>query len=273
MHYDPIKRSLGKVFNQTPALRVLFYKLLDLLLLRAWYIRRKLRSIKKDKPAELNILDAGSGFGQYDYYMSSLGKKWSITGVDVKEEQIADCNQFFNKINRGNRVRFEYADLTKFVRPDSYDIILSVDVMEHILEDELVFANFFQSMKKDGHLIISTPSDQGGSDTHHHHEEDGVHGFIDEHVRDGYNAEDIKAKLEKAGFKNIETSYTYGKAGNLSWRLSMKFPIQALNATKLFFIVLPFYYLLTYPFAYLLNWLDISRKHTKGTGLMVVAQK
>ncbi len=273
MQYDPIKRSLGKVFNQTPALRIFFYRLLDLLLLRAWYIRRELRSIARQKTDTIKVLDAGSGFGQYDYYMSSLGKKWSITGVDVKEEQIADCNQFFEKIKRNNRVQFEYADLTKFVRQDTYELILSVDVMEHILEDEQVFANFYQSMKEGGHLIISTPSDQGGSDTHHHHEEDGVHGFIDEHVRDGYNAEDMRKKLTDAGFKNIKTSYTYGKAGNISWRLSMKFPIQALNATKLFFVVLPFYYLLTYPFAYLLNWVDISRKHKTGTGLMVVAQK
>ncbi len=273
MQYDPIKRSLGKVFNQTPALRIFFYHLLDLLLLRSWYIRRELKNVKQQSRPNLQVLDAGSGFGQYDYYMSSLGKQWTINGVDVKEEQIADCNHFFKQIKRDKRVKFEYADLTKYVANEAYDLILSVDVMEHILEDEQVFANFFQSMKKDGTLIISTPSDQGGSDTHHHHEEEGVHGFIDEHVRDGYSAEDIKAKLSRAGFRNIRTSYTYGKAGNLSWRLSMKLPIKALNFTKLFFIVLPFYYLLTYPFAYLLNWVDISQQHKKGTGLMVVAQK
>ncbi|WP_430815618.1 class I SAM-dependent methyltransferase [Carboxylicivirga sp. RSCT41] len=273
MQYDPIKRSLGKVFNQTPALRIFFYRLLDLLLLRAWYIRRELRIIARQKKEALQVLDAGSGFGQYDYYMSSLGKNWNITGVDVKEEQIADCNQFFDKIGRGQRVKFEYADLTKYVNENTYDLILSVDVMEHILEDELVFSNFFRSMKDGAHLLISTPSDQGGSDAHHHHEEDGVHGFIDEHVRDGYNAEDIRKKLTAAGFKNIKTSYTYGKAGNISWRLSMKFPIKALNTTKLFFVVLPFYYVLTYPLAYLLNWIDLSKKHEKGTGLMVVAQK
>ena len=43
MQYDPIKRSLGKVFNKNPFLRKLFYQLLDLLLLRAWHIRKELR--------------------------------------------------------------------------------------------------------------------------------------------------------------------------------------------------------------------------------------
>lgn len=271
MQYDPIKRSLGKVFNQTPALRVLFYKLLDLLLLRAWHIRKELKRLSTNKA--LNILDAGSGFGQYDHYMSSLGRNWTITGVDVKEEQIEDCNQFFKKIGRGDRVKFEIADLTKFVRKDQYDIILSVDVMEHILEDELVFSNFYQSMKENGTLLISTPSDQGGSDADHHHEEEGMHGFIDEHVRDGYNADDIKEKLIRAGFKNISASYTYGKAGSLSWKLSMKYPIKMLNVSKVFFIILPVYYILTYPFAFLLNCMDVSKAQNKGTGLMVVAHK
>jgi len=273
MQYDPIKRSLGKVFNQTPVLRIFFYKLLDLLLLRAWYIRRALRQIGRSSSEPLQVLDAGSGFGQYDYYMSSLGKNWSITGVDVKQEQIADCNNFFAQIKRGDRVKFEVADLTKFSDPDKYDIILSVDVMEHILEDEQVFANFYQSMKTGGTLLISTPSDQGGSDTDHHHEGDEVHGFIDEHVRDGYNADDIRKKLTKAGFTKVKTAYTYGKAGNISWRLSMKYPIKLLNISKLFFIILPAYYLLTYPIAYLLNWFDITGNHQKGTGLMVVANK
>ena len=43
MQYDPIKRRLGHLFNRTPTLRILFYRLLDLLLLRSWHIRRELK--------------------------------------------------------------------------------------------------------------------------------------------------------------------------------------------------------------------------------------
>ena len=72
MHYDPIKRSLGSVFNSTPFLRKLFYVLLDVLLLRSWHIRSELR--KLNGSAVKQILDAGSGFGQYSFWMS---KKFS----------------------------------------------------------------------------------------------------------------------------------------------------------------------------------------------------
>ena len=44
--------------------------------------------------------------------------------------------------------------------------------MEHIEEDVQVFKNFHQSLSEKGVLLISTPSDQGGSDVHDHNEGD-----------------------------------------------------------------------------------------------------
>lgn len=268
MQYDPIKRNLGNVFNRAPWLRKMFYKMLDLLLLRAWHIRKAIKQWSKTAPADANILDAGSGFGQYDYYLSSLNPNWKINAVDVKEEQIADCNRFFGQIKRNN-VHFAYADLTTFSEPSSYDLIVSVDVMEHILEDVQVFRNFHASLKANGMLLISTPSDQGGSDVHEHDEE----SFIEEHVRDGYNINEIQNKLKSVGFTKTEAHYQYGKQGSLSWRLSMKYPILALGKTKLFYIVLPFYYLLTFPLCLYLNNRDVRKTHTTGTGLIVKAWK
>jgi 2-polyprenyl-3-methyl-5-hydroxy-6-metoxy-1,4-benzoquinol methylase len=269
MQYDPIKRSLGSVFNRTPFLRKLFYHLLDLLLLRSWHVRREVRAWAPAAPENARILDAGSGFGQYDFFLSSLRPGWTIRGVDVKEEQIADCNTFFSRIGRKN-VTFAYADLTAFHEPSTYDFILSVDVMEHILEDVQVFRNFHEALKPGGMALISTPSDQGGSDVHDHDEESS---FIEEHVRDGYNINEIQQKLKQAGFSRTEARYQYGKPGQISWRLSMKYPILALGKTKLFFVLLPFYYLITFPVCLLLNWIDTVSTHTTGTGLVVKAWK
>ncbi|MGE5424939.1 MAG: class I SAM-dependent methyltransferase [Syntrophothermus sp.] len=269
MQYDPIKKSLGKVFNKRPFLRILFYRLLDILLLRTWHVKKELRAWAGTRKGNQHILDAGSGFGQYTYYLTGLNKNWTVEAVDVKEEQVADCNAFFSRIHRNN-VLFAIADLTRFSKPEGFDLILSVDVMEHILEDEKVFSNFHQSLKKGGMVLISTPSDQGGSDVHDHDEE---HSFIDEHVRDGYNLQEIQDKLKRAGFTSTSARYSYGKPGQMAWRLSMKYPIQMLNTSKIFFILLPFYYLITFPFALILNALDVRGKHQRGTGLIVTALK
>ncbi len=274
MQYDPIKRKLGRVFNTTPFLRKLFYRLLDVLLLRSWHIRKAIKQWVKDNKGPKVVLDAGSGFGQYEYYMASKFKNWTIKGVDVKKEQIDDCNGFFQKIGY-NKVSFAVADLTKFSEAETYDFVLCVDVMEHIEEDEQVLKNFCDSLKTGGFLLISTPSDQGGSDVHHHdHEEgEGEHSFIDEHVRDGYGVEEITGKMKTAGFSRTEVYYQYGKPGKIAWRLSMKYPIVMLNASYLFFILLPFYYLITFPFVLLLNYMDVRKKHKTGTGLIAKAWK
>lgn len=273
MQYDPIKRKLGVVLNRTPAFRKLFYRMLDLLLLRSWHIRKVLRQIEKEKKGPLSVLDAGSGFGQYDYYMARRHKDWHIKGVDVKPEQIADCNAFFDKIGLKN-ARFAEADLTAFDEKETYDLVLCVDVMEHIEEDERVLKNFCHAIKKDGMLLISTPSDRGGSDVHHHdHEEEGTHSFIDEHVRDGYGIREIADKMKRAGFSKTEVYYQYGPAGKLAWKLSMKYPIIILNTSYLFFIILPFYYLLTFPFVLILNYFDVKGKHSTGTGLIAKGWK
>lgn len=269
MKYEPIKKSLGTVFNSRPVLRIFFYKLLDLLLLRAWHIKKELRIIRKNIGAEASVLDGGAGFGQYSYFMSCLSPSWKITGVDIIPEQIEDCNAFFKKINKGNQVKFELADLTKFSKPDTYNLVISVDVMEHILEDVAVFKNFHQALKTGGMILISTPSDQGGSDAH----DEDDHSFIDEHVRNGYNIVEIENKMKSAGFSKVDARFQYGTPGKISWKLSMKYPIIMLNKTKLFFIILPFYYLVTFPICFILNYFDINMKHKTGTGLIVKAWK
>ncbi|MBL7891030.1 MAG: class I SAM-dependent methyltransferase [Bacteroidia bacterium] len=268
MHYDPIKRTLGNVFNRSPFLRKVFYNLLDLLLLRAWHIHKEIKAWLRTAPGNVSVLDAGAGYGQYSYYLSNINSNWKILAIDVKQEQVEDCNNFFRQVGRLN-VKFEMADLTKFRQENTYDLALSVDVMEHILEDVLVFQNIYASLKKGGMLLISTPSDQGGSDV----QGDGETSFIEEHVRDGYNIKEIEDKLRSAGFSKVEARYSYGTPGKISWRLSMKYPILMLGASKLFFIILPFYYVLTYPVAFVLNFMDMVFKHKTGTGLIVKAWK
>jgi SAM-dependent methyltransferase len=266
MQYEPIKRSLGRFFKRSQLMRRTLYFLLDLLLLRTWHVKQALRKIAVSFPGSASVLDAGSGFGQYTLSMSKMNNSWKIKAVDINNEQIEDCNRFFRKAGLSDRVTFQKGDLITLSDLNCYNIILSVDVMEHIEKDVLVFKNFYKSLKDNG---VSTPSDKGGSDVHNDTEE----SFIDEHVRDGYSIEEITEKLSLAGFKKIEAGYTYGKPGNLSWRLTMKYPIEMLNISYLFFIILPLYYLIFFPLSIILNIFDITLTHKTGTGLLVSARK
>jgi SAM-dependent methyltransferase len=268
MQYDPIKKTLGRFFSGPVFMRKLFYFLLDLLLLRTWHVRKALRKISKSLPGEASVLDAGAGFGQYTFRMKRMNPSWHIKAVDIDSGHIEGCTDFFRRAGLRD-ITCEAGDLVSLSDSDAYNLILSVDVMEHIREDKQVFSNFFRALKADGILLISTPSDKGGSDVHSEEE----HSFIDEHVRDGYGIDEIAGKLGDAGFRSVEASYTYGRPGSLSWKLSMKYPVKMLSFSKLLYLVLPIYYIVTFPFALILDLLDVGMRHKSGTGLLVKAYK
>ncbi len=269
MQYDPIKKTLGRFFSGSLFMRKSFYFLLDLLLLRTWHVKRALRRVFSGFNGNVSILDAGCGFGQYTWRMSRMNRTSLIKAVDIDSEHIADCSSFFNKAGLSQRIITETLDLTKLSDINTFDLILSVDVMEHIEEDEKVFVNFCNALKKNGTLIISTPSDKGGSDVHSEHDD----SFIGEHVRDGYSKRDITEKLSRSGFSKIDVAYTYGLPGTISWRLSMKYPIRMLNKSYLFFILIPFWYIIFFPVSLILNYSDLIISHKEGTGLLVIARK
>jgi 2-polyprenyl-3-methyl-5-hydroxy-6-metoxy-1,4-benzoquinol methylase len=269
MQYDPIKKSLGRFFSGPLFMRRTFYSLLDILLLRTWHVRRELKKISRIISGNAVVLDAGSGFGQYTWRMSRMNKNWRIDAVDIDPDHVKDCREFFSRSGLSGRVNFYEGDLTFLSTLETYDFILSVDVMEHIKDDETVFRNFNKALRNGGMLLISTPSDQGGSDVHNEKDR----SFIDEHVRDGYSITEITQKLVSAGFVNVNARYTYGKPGSVSWRLSMKYPVRMLNSSYLFFIILPFYYLILFPFMIVLNIFDLKLKHGSGTGLLVTAAR
>lgn len=267
MKYDPIKKVFGNAVENSPFLRKIFYALLDLMFLRSWHVRKKVRELYPQN-SKMDIFDAGMGFGQYTYFMAKRFPGSDIFAVDVKDEQVRDCEKFFSECGYKN-VKFEIADLTKIDFKDRFDFILSVDVMEHIFEDELVFKNFYNALKKGGKLLVNTPSDLGGSDAH----EDDDESFIEEHARVGYSKKDITDKLKRAGFEIESFDYSYGRYGTISWRFGIKYPILMAGASKFFILLLPFYYLFTLWFVLILMWLDVHTENKEGTGVLVVAKK
>ncbi|MEO8398541.1 MAG: methyltransferase domain-containing protein [Ignavibacteriaceae bacterium] len=269
MYYDPIKDVFASVIKKIPSLRIIFYKILNLMFLRSWYVRRELKKLRKIyKDRQIEIYDAGTGYAQYAYFMAKKLQPNNIYAVDVKDKWIKDAEDFFVQQKLSN-VKFGIEDLTEINYENKFDLIVCVDVMEHINEDVKVFNNFFRALKKDGYLLINTPSIFGGSDVH----DEGEESFVSEHARDGYSFEDLKTKLEPIGFTVHRSIYTYGFWGDKSWRLGIKYPMQMLNVSKFFLIILPLYYLITLPFTLIMMYLDYSSKNKIGSGINFIVKK
>ncbi len=267
MKYEPIKEKIGSLIGASHFLRKLYYFGLGVLLLRAWHVKREIRRIYR-KDNFKNVLDAGCGPGQYSYYIAKkFGAK--VIGVDIIESEIERCNRFAHDEDLCGS-NFLVADLSSETFPktfsEEFDLIVSVDVMEHIRDDVAVFMNFASLLREGGRVMISTPS--AGAE---HEEEE--HSFIDEHFRSGYSGEDISEKLAKSGLEVEKFAFTYGFGGSIYWKLSMKVPITLLNKSNLYFLLLPFYYAIAFPVSLFFMALDYLFPPKSGGGLLVVARK
>ena len=271
MQYDPIKDRIGQFVSRYPALQRIFYGLLNLLFLRAWYVRREVRRLLRAKYENrpIDVLDAGTGFGQYAYFIVRNFPQARVDAVDVKQDYLDRAQRFLDRTPYADQVTWAWDDLTALEAEGPYDLILSVDVMEHIEDDRAVFRNFERVLRPGGHVVINTPSDQGGSDV----QADADESFIGEHVRDGYNMQDLEEKLRDAGLEPVKSLYTYGEYGSTAWRWLIKRPMQMLGATWAALILLPLYYVAALPIGLYLNAKDMADTNETGTGLLVVAEK
>lgn len=271
MRYDPVKDQLGRILGRHPLLERVFFALLHLIFLRSWHVRRALRRILIRWPSDqpVRVLDAGTGFGQYAYYIARRYPQAEVVGVDVKAEYLERARRFFAHTPLAARVRFEVDDLTQLRTEGPFDLILAVDVLEHIPDDQAVLRHFARVLQPGGFVVIHTPSDQGGSDVH----APGMQSFISEHVREGYSRELLEARLREAGLEPLESHYSYGPFGSLAWRLLVKRPMLWLNRSRAAYLLLPLYYALVLPIGLVLHVLDLYQDNRCGTGLLVVAQK
>ncbi|MBM3324063.1 MAG: class I SAM-dependent methyltransferase [Calditrichaeota bacterium] len=264
--YDPIKAVLGRFVARSVWRRRFFFVMLGVLFVREWHVKRMLRRLAKER-SEWEILDAGSGYGQYSHFMARHFPSARILGADVKREQIADCNWFAQESGETN-CRFEVADLAEFRQPNTFDLALSVDVMEHVAEDEKVLANICESLKAEGYFLVATPRIIERRRGREHE----VRMAVGEHVREGYAEDEFRDKLTRAGFRVLSMKQTYGPWGAVAWRLLQRIPMWLLRVSKGFLPLLIPYYLLVYLPAVFFMIIDM-RSTSKGGGWLVLAQK
>ena len=84
----------------------------------------------------VEVLDAGAGFGQYDFFMFRKYPNWNILAVDVKDEQVADCNEFFGKL-KNSKVNFIVGDLTQYKKEQRHmlvETLVLIAIIPGILE-------------------------------------------------------------------------------------------------------------------------------------------
>ena len=108
---------------------------------------------KNNEPLSgINILDIGCGGGLLSEPMSRLGA--NVTGIDASEKniQIAKLHSKKNKL----KINYICSSPEKIIVKKKFDVILNMEIVEHVEDVELFLKSSSNLLKKNGLMFIAT---------------------------------------------------------------------------------------------------------------------
>lgn len=158
-------------------------------------------------PLRGNVLEVGAGIGQIT---EALLKNHRITRLVSVEPHPNFHQQLLGKFPGHTII---HGTIENLKEDDNWDTILSINVLEHIDDDENELKNYYQCLAKNvGTLCLFVPA------------RPEIYAEIDKdfgHFR-RYTRPELRAKLERAGFQIVRLRY-YNFVGYLAWWLTFCF--------------------------------------------------
>jgi SAM-dependent methyltransferase len=110
-----------------------------------------------------DVLDVASGEGYGASYLAQVAK--SVVGVDIDAESIRHAASRYAAMN----LRFRVGSASQLpLADDSFDLVVSFETIEHLVEQEEMLAEIGRVLRADGKLIISSPNKLVYSDLPHY---------------------------------------------------------------------------------------------------------
>ncbi|MDD2889226.1 MAG: class I SAM-dependent methyltransferase [bacterium] len=103
----------------------------------------------------LEVLDVGCGYGYGSFLLSLKAKK--ILGADLAELQIEQAKKTYKKDNLDFLV-LDATQLEKNFPPESFDVVIGMQLIEHLELPEKFIESAKKVLKKNGLLIVTTPN-------------------------------------------------------------------------------------------------------------------
>ena len=112
-----------------------------------------IRSLLPDPQTEKRILDVGCGSGFLAHQFTELG--YEVVGIDPSETGVEQARRAYPGI------RFEVmeigTDICRQLEVDQFDVVVSLEVVEHVYLPRQWAAGCFSALRPGGRLICSTP--------------------------------------------------------------------------------------------------------------------
>ena len=224
-------------------------------------LRIRVRRLKQILPVKASrVLDAGCGRGVITRFLSSRYPDAAIDAVDA-DSDAQKTNREISEKAGFRHCNFIDGDLTEYSVADRYDLIVSVDNLEHVLDDRKVLQNFHESLETSGVLVVHVP---------HFYRRWPVFAWqknfdVPGHVRPGYHLAQLVERVEQAGFTVTKRGFSYGFLENLTNNISYRIS----GAEEKNRVI----YALAFPFLNFLSWIGSFSKPSFGAGVWIVATK
>lgn len=269
MEYEPIKSRLARIFLRSPWLKRLLFLLARQVFLRELEVRAGLTRIRRSGFRPARILDAGTGYGQYALSLHRLFPEADIESVDINPECVTQLDELCADLSIG-KIRARVADLLELEDRERFDLVLNVDVIEHIQDDQAVLDSFSRALRPGGLLLLHTPA--VAEEMPMEQVEHGEYS-VGEHARAGYKHSMMRERLTKAGFDSIRIRPTYGFAGGIAWRLGVRFPMWLLSHGNWALPLVLVWILVFILPVRMLNQIDLWLPRNYGGCLLVLARR
>lgn len=103
---------------------------------------------KADLPEQADVLDVGCGTGGNLDFLQAYGE---VDGCDYAEEALRYCaKRGFSHVLQADICDLPYAD-------GSYDLVTSLDVIEHIRLDTVAFSELARVVRPGGYILVTLP--------------------------------------------------------------------------------------------------------------------
>ena len=119
------------------------------------YMERFLSQDRTVQPQR--VLDAGCGAGDFVFYLARRFPEATVVGIDIDGPQIAANQEVARRLELGN-VEFLEKDLTRDGFGAGYDLVVSIDVLEHIDPQDAAIRNIAESMSPGGEAFLHIPT-------------------------------------------------------------------------------------------------------------------
>lgn len=207
-----------------------------------------------------SVLDAGCGRGMFSIQLAKRFPDAKIIAVDIDEKQLKENRRLVQEIGLKN-LHFHQNDVGDLSYHNHFDLILSVDNLEHIEDDRNALLGLADALNEGGKLILHVP----GKERRWFFFGYKVNFEVPGHYRPGYTLAEIRLMVESAGLKVKNGYYTFGwletVANNISYLITKA---EAKNKTM---------YAVVFPILNIVAWLGRNSFPEKGAGVLVVAEK